>query len=76
MQNIQFEEGSSIYYFQIKEMSELDRCLKETLRLRPPIMTMMRMAKVPVVSMHLIRFIAKSKISQIRYIVGLKMGKK
>ena len=25
----------------------LDRCLKETLRLRPPIMTMMRMAKTP-----------------------------
>lgn len=25
----------------------LDRCLKETLRLRPPIMTMMRMARTP-----------------------------
>ncbi|XP_033639523.1 lanosterol 14-alpha demethylase-like [Asterias rubens] len=35
-------------YDQVKEMSLLDRCLKETLRLRPPIMTMMRMAKVPV----------------------------
>lgn len=34
-------------YDQVKEMSTLDRCLKETLRLRPPIMTMMRMAKVP-----------------------------
>lgn len=28
----------------------LDRCLKETLRLRPPIMTMMRMARTPQVS--------------------------
>ncbi|XP_072029880.1 lanosterol 14-alpha demethylase-like [Amphiura filiformis] len=36
-----------IDYDETKEMTVLDRCLKETLRLRPPIMTMMRMAKVP-----------------------------
>ncbi|KAM8884777.1 lanosterol 14-alpha demethylase [Synchiropus picturatus] len=30
---------------QLKDLSLLDRCLKETLRLRPPIMTMMRMAR-------------------------------
>ena len=29
------------------ELVYLDRCLKETLRLRPPIMTMMRMVKSP-----------------------------
>ena len=34
-------------YDQIKDMSFLDRCIRETLRLRPPIMTMMRMAKTP-----------------------------
>lgn len=32
---------------QLKDLSLLDRCLKETLRLRPPIMTMMRMARSP-----------------------------
>ncbi|GAA6094866.1 lanosterol 14-alpha demethylase, partial [Tachysurus ichikawai] len=31
----------------LKELTVLDRCLKETLRLRPPIMTMMRMARTP-----------------------------
>lgn len=36
-----------ISYDQVKEMNLLDCCLKETLRLRPPIMTMMRMAKNP-----------------------------
>ncbi|XP_077599322.1 lanosterol 14-alpha demethylase [Stigmatopora nigra] len=30
---------------QLKELNLLERCLKETLRLRPPIMTMMRMAR-------------------------------
>ncbi|XP_061616963.1 lanosterol 14-alpha demethylase isoform X1 [Phyllopteryx taeniolatus] len=30
---------------QLKDLSLLERCLKETLRLRPPIMTMMRMAR-------------------------------
>ncbi|XP_028926816.1 lanosterol 14-alpha demethylase isoform X2 [Ornithorhynchus anatinus] len=30
---------------QLKDLTVLDRCLKETLRLRPPIMTMMRMAR-------------------------------
>ena len=35
---------------QLKSLEHLDRCLKETLRLRPPIMTMMRMVKTPQVS--------------------------
>ncbi|XP_038044568.1 lanosterol 14-alpha demethylase-like [Patiria miniata] len=35
-------------YDEVKEMTLLDRCLKETLRIRPPIMTMMRVAKEPV----------------------------
>lgn len=30
----------------VKEFEQLDRCLKETLRLRPPIMTMMRNVRV------------------------------
>lgn len=34
-------------YDAIKELQLLDRCLKETLRLQPPIMTMMRMCKTP-----------------------------
>uniref|UniRef100_A0A7M4F4F4 Lanosterol 14-alpha demethylase n=1 Tax=Crocodylus porosus TaxID=8502 RepID=A0A7M4F4F4_CROPO len=34
-------------YDQLKDLNLLDRCLKETLRLRPPIMTMMRMARTP-----------------------------
>ncbi|KAM6101409.1 lanosterol 14-alpha demethylase [Theristicus caerulescens] len=34
-------------YDQLKDLSLLDRCLKETLRLRPPIMTIMRMARTP-----------------------------
>ncbi|XP_033276415.2 lanosterol 14-alpha demethylase isoform X4 [Orcinus orca] len=34
-------------YDQLKDLNFLDRCIKETLRLRPPIMTMMRMAKTP-----------------------------
>ncbi|GFS12315.1 lanosterol 14-alpha demethylase [Elysia marginata] len=34
-------------YDQLKDMQLLDRCLKETLRLRPPIMTMMRMCRTP-----------------------------
>ncbi|XP_055337265.1 lanosterol 14-alpha demethylase-like [Paramacrobiotus metropolitanus] len=32
-------------YEHIRDMDILDRCVKETLRLRPPIMTMMRMVK-------------------------------
>jgi sterol 14-demethylase len=32
-------------YDQLKNLSFLDRCLKETLRLRPPIMTLMRQTK-------------------------------
>ncbi|XP_054582518.1 lanosterol 14-alpha demethylase isoform X2 [Eptesicus fuscus] len=34
-------------YDQLKDLNLLDRCIKETLRLRPPIMTMMRMARTP-----------------------------
>uniref|UniRef100_A0A8C2NDJ8 Lanosterol 14-alpha demethylase n=1 Tax=Capra hircus TaxID=9925 RepID=A0A8C2NDJ8_CAPHI len=34
-------------YDQLKDLNLLDRCIKETLRLRPPIMTMMRLAKTP-----------------------------
>ncbi|MGH0122967.1 UNVERIFIED_CONTAM: hypothetical protein FKN15_077621 [Acipenser sinensis] len=41
------EELSPLEYDQIKDLTLLDRCLKETLRLRPPIMTMMRMARTP-----------------------------
>ena len=37
-------------YDGLKECELLERCIKETLRLRPPIMTMMRMAKQTVVS--------------------------
>lgn len=33
--------------YKVMELNFLDRCLKETLRLRPPIMTMMRMVKTP-----------------------------
>ena len=32
-------------YEAVRDLELLDRCLKETLRLRPPIMTMMRMVK-------------------------------
>ncbi|XP_072910586.1 lanosterol 14-alpha demethylase [Hemitrygon akajei] len=41
------EDLPLLTYDQLKDMSLLDRCLKETLRLRPPIMTMMRMARTP-----------------------------
>uniref|UniRef100_A0A8C2ET72 Lanosterol 14-alpha demethylase n=1 Tax=Cyprinus carpio TaxID=7962 RepID=A0A8C2ET72_CYPCA len=41
------EDLPPLHYDQLKDLSLLDRCLKETLRLRPPIMTMMRMAKTP-----------------------------
>lgn len=34
-------------YDDIKECNLLDRCIKETLRLRPPIVTVMRMCKTP-----------------------------
>ncbi|ELU17794.1 hypothetical protein CAPTEDRAFT_173561 [Capitella teleta] len=48
-----FEEQQSLFgkelapldYDSLKECSYIERCLKETLRLRPPIMTMMRMCK-------------------------------
>ncbi|XP_076157757.1 lanosterol 14-alpha demethylase [Alosa pseudoharengus] len=36
-----------LQYDKLKDLNLLDRCLKETLRLRPPIMTMMRMARTP-----------------------------
>ncbi|KAG7273580.1 hypothetical protein CRUP_019826 [Coryphaenoides rupestris] len=41
------EDLPPLNFDQLKELSLLDRCLKETLRLRPPIMTMMRMARSP-----------------------------
>ncbi|KAK7109246.1 lanosterol 14-alpha demethylase-like [Littorina saxatilis] len=41
------EEWPELDYDAVKDMQLLDRCLKETLRLRPPIMTMMRMCKTP-----------------------------
>lgn len=41
------EELPPLEYDQLKNLEFLDRCLKETLRLRPPIMTMMRMVKTP-----------------------------
>uniref|UniRef100_UPI00398F6D7F lanosterol 14-alpha demethylase n=1 Tax=Pristiophorus japonicus TaxID=55135 RepID=UPI00398F6D7F len=41
------EDLPPLHFDQLKDMSMLDRCLKETLRLRPPIMTMMRMARTP-----------------------------
>uniref|UniRef100_A0A8D2LP03 Lanosterol 14-alpha demethylase n=1 Tax=Varanus komodoensis TaxID=61221 RepID=A0A8D2LP03_VARKO len=41
------EDSAPLNYDQLKEMTLLDNCLKETLRLRPPIMTMMRLAKTP-----------------------------
>ena len=43
--HIPFHSLSLLY--QLKDLTFLDCCLKETLRLRPPIMTMMRMAKTP-----------------------------
>ncbi|XP_076611558.1 lanosterol 14-alpha demethylase [Chaetodon auriga] len=41
------EELPLLDFDQLKDLSLLERCLKETLRLRPPIMTMMRMARSP-----------------------------
>lgn len=41
------EDFTPLSYDQIKDLNLLDRCIKETLRLRPPLMTMMRMAKTP-----------------------------
>ena len=53
-----FEEQQQVFgkdlgpvdYDGLKECQLLENCLKETLRLRPPIMTMMRMCKKPMVS--------------------------
>ena len=39
------EELQPVEYDTLKDCAYLERCLKETLRLRPPIMTMMRMCK-------------------------------
>uniref|UniRef100_A0A8C8MFR0 Lanosterol 14-alpha demethylase n=1 Tax=Oncorhynchus tshawytscha TaxID=74940 RepID=A0A8C8MFR0_ONCTS len=41
------EDLPPLNFDQLKDLTLLDRCLKETLRLRPPIMTMMRMARSP-----------------------------
>ena len=55
------EELPPLEYDQLKHLDFLDRCLKETLRLRPPIMTMMRMVKTQQV--YLYRY---NRISAIR----------
>uniref|UniRef100_A0A7N6AFD2 Lanosterol 14-alpha demethylase n=1 Tax=Anabas testudineus TaxID=64144 RepID=A0A7N6AFD2_ANATE len=39
------EDLPPLNFDQLKDLNLLERCLKETLRLRPPIMTMMRMAR-------------------------------
>ncbi|XP_064402293.1 lanosterol 14-alpha demethylase-like isoform X2 [Halichondria panicea] len=39
------EDLPPLNYDEVEELAFLERCLKETLRLRPPIMTMMRMVK-------------------------------
>jgi len=44
------EELRPVNYDDLKDCQLLDRVLKETLRLRPPIMTMMRMCKTEQVS--------------------------
>ncbi|XP_027703651.1 lanosterol 14-alpha demethylase [Vombatus ursinus] len=44
-QSVCGEDLPPLNYDQLKDLHLLDRCLKETLRLRPPIMTMMRLAK-------------------------------
>ncbi|XP_003969409.2 lanosterol 14-alpha demethylase [Takifugu rubripes] len=41
------EDLPPLNFDQLKDLSLLEGCLKETLRLRPPIMTMMRMARSP-----------------------------
>lgn len=46
------EDLPPLSYDLLKELSLLDRCLRETLRLRPPIMTMMRMVKTPQVRLY------------------------
>jgi len=39
--------SAPVDYDALKECVLLERCLKETLRLRPPIVTMMRMCRTP-----------------------------
>ncbi|XP_030741062.2 lanosterol 14-alpha demethylase isoform X1 [Echinops telfairi] len=41
------EDLPPLTYDQLKDLNLLDRCIRETLRLRPPIMTIMRMARTP-----------------------------
>lgn len=41
----------SLIIIKVKDLVFLESCVRETLRLRPPIMTMMRMAKTPQVLM-------------------------
>ncbi|XP_062503203.1 lanosterol 14-alpha demethylase-like [Corticium candelabrum] len=42
------EDLEPLVYEQLKDLCVLDGCVRETLRLRPPIMSLMRMAKKPV----------------------------
>ena len=44
------EDLPPLSFDQLKDLSLLDRCVRETLRLRPPIMTMMRMVRTPQVA--------------------------
>ncbi|ROK64949.1 Lanosterol 14-alpha demethylase [Anabarilius grahami] len=60
------EDLPPLQYDQIKDLSLLDRCLKETLRLRPPIMTMMRMAKTPQVRAET-KSVSNTDIKAIKY---------
>ncbi len=41
------EDLPPLHYDQLKDLSLLERCIRETLRLRPPIMTIMRMVRTP-----------------------------
>ena len=42
-----FGKDGSVDYDGIKQCELLDRCMKESLRLRPPIFTMMRLSMSP-----------------------------
>ena len=46
-----FGKDGAVDYDGVKQCELLDRCMKESLRLRPPIFTMMRLAMNPQVSL-------------------------